>query len=640
MKKNRILLLLFTVFFVLCMAYVFRQEPAMEECVKIAVLGENDVQTISLWRGEDGTYFGFLPAYAAPEKTFLQVKSSQRVLLNDTPVDASVPMEDIRLQEAYSLQFGEEQYTVVFVQSANVPAMFLETGTGTMRRVHKNKEKEEKINAALYSADAEPLYIGKSFSDTISGHGNTTWKAEKKPYNLTFSQPQKLFGTSGGRKWVLLANDLDPSNIRNYLIYQLARRTADGWNPDCEFVDLYLNGQYAGLYLLCEKVEAAEGKIRLSEHELLLNMDITSRAEDNWIKEIIPGLSAEVRYPKFLFPEKREEYDKKIKEIIRTVRSGAADEEYLAEHIDLQSWAWKYILEEIAGNFDAGACSQFMSFDGNVIKSQSAWDYDNSLGNTVHLSAGSFLADRLWKDNGVDASWFHSLLRYEAFRAQVRSQFEAVYQSELDAIVHGGIEALAQRIRYSAAMDEMRWPERYSEKRCMEAAEQVQEYLAQRMDFLMSAWVDGQQYHMICLKGFVQYLYFSVADGMRFEEMPDIERMKEAFKLLGLSEEFHYLSGWVDEATGQVYDPNQPITHDMVLIPIFDIPDIEWEAASGGSRLDRLTALYEERFEPYMGSIVIPIAALFAAGGILWCRDRKLYLRKKAGKEHGTKVSP
>ena len=51
------------------------------------------------------------------------------------------------------------------------------------------------------------------------------------------------------------------------MIYELANQVGFYWTPEGEYVDVYINGEYNGLYLLSEKVEVASGRLELNLEE-------------------------------------------------------------------------------------------------------------------------------------------------------------------------------------------------------------------------------------------------------------------------------------------------------------------------------------------------------------------------------------
>lgn len=97
---------------------------------------------------------------------------------------------------------------------------------------------------------------------TIKGRGNSSWTMPtgKKPYNIKFEEKQDLLGLGEGKKWSLIASWTDTSFIRNFIAYKLAKEL-DPNTPDCEMVELCINGNYEGIYLLCEAYQIKENRV-------------------------------------------------------------------------------------------------------------------------------------------------------------------------------------------------------------------------------------------------------------------------------------------------------------------------------------------------------------------------------------------
>ncbi|MDY4116893.1 MAG: CotH kinase family protein, partial [Blautia sp.] len=77
-----------------------------------------------------------------------------------------------------------------------------------------------------------------------------------------------LAGMGANSEWVLNGPYLDKTLIRNKLVYDLAREL-NGWAPDTRFVELFVDGEYQGVYLAVEPVTNGESRLRLSEFSLL-----------------------------------------------------------------------------------------------------------------------------------------------------------------------------------------------------------------------------------------------------------------------------------------------------------------------------------------------------------------------------------
>lgn len=98
----------------------------------------------------------------------------------------------------------------------------------------------------------------------IKGRGNSTWLSyPKKSYALKLESKANFIGTGKTKRWVLLANWMDRTLLRNQVAFEAARRTSLEWTPSGVFVKLYMNDpgsgrselDYRGIYWLGEKIK-------------------------------------------------------------------------------------------------------------------------------------------------------------------------------------------------------------------------------------------------------------------------------------------------------------------------------------------------------------------------------------------------
>lgn len=93
--------------------------------------------------------------------------------------------------------------------------------------------------------------------------GNSTLTKPKKPFRIKFSSKQSLLGLKKNKSWVLLADYLDQSNIRNYTAFKIAHAISDDFAPTGQHVVLFINGSYQGVYLLCEQINENSGRTNI-----------------------------------------------------------------------------------------------------------------------------------------------------------------------------------------------------------------------------------------------------------------------------------------------------------------------------------------------------------------------------------------
>ncbi len=107
----------------------------------------------------------------------------------------------------------------------------------------------------------------------VKVRGNWTTNYDKKPLRLKFNEKQSLLGLNGGtafRNWLLLAEYKDASMLRNKAALYASREILgkDGlFAADCDFVQVEINGEYYGMYLLSDMQQVNEGRINITDPE-------------------------------------------------------------------------------------------------------------------------------------------------------------------------------------------------------------------------------------------------------------------------------------------------------------------------------------------------------------------------------------
>lgn len=115
---------------------------------------------------------------------------------------------------------------------------------------------------------------GTKMLDAVAGEvkvrGNWTTSYDKKPLRIKFDKPQDMLRMNDGAKfknWLLLAEYKDASMLRNKTALSIARDLLqrDGhYVAEAEFVEVFINGEYWGVYLLTEMQQVHEERVNIS----------------------------------------------------------------------------------------------------------------------------------------------------------------------------------------------------------------------------------------------------------------------------------------------------------------------------------------------------------------------------------------
>lgn len=539
-------------------------QPDMELNIPISVTARLDGQQeqIRCWMDAEEDWIIFLPSGAELADVTISPGENMQVTLNQKPLERAMDCSSLQQDTPYELICTTAgvttEHTLTFLHSARLPSLHLDVQSGSMDLIHEVKGNQESGNLRLYSETGELNWSGRI--ESIRGRGNTSWLQDKKPYSITLAQEANLLDMGQAKEWILLANALDPSHLRNKAAYDLAARAGMAYTPDSQWVDLYLNGDYAGLYLLSERNEIHPQRVALQEAGSFL---VCMEREWRLISQNYPHISLDSGTALRIHDSGVTKAD--LRRIWQPVDNAILAEDSadpvtgktLEELIDLDSWVMDYLAGEIFGNVDAGIVSEFFYRDGEdpsgKIYAGPIWDYDLTMGTksawqAEHVQA--FFVDRAHIVNFEDTTWAYWLNQKPEFQSRVKELYQTVYRPLVQELLDTGLETYAAQIERAAMLDQRRW-ETVS---ATEETADIRRYLTERLAFLDSVWMENTQYcKVLVMRGdFSSAFCHAVLPG---EQLPPLPEVEESWDVIG----------WYDASTEQPFDPSQPIYQDTIV---------------------------------------------------------------------------
>ena len=296
--------------------------------------------------------------------------------------------------------------------NSNLPILVINTENGL------TIEDEPKTNAHLgiiYNGVGERNSSDDPFTEYdgkigIEIRGNSTARYPKKPYNfetrdnLGENLNVSLLGMPEENDWVLRASYFDHTFSRNPLADYMARQTGY-WASRTRHVEVIINGEYQGIYLLMESLKRDENRVdiaRLDSTEVSGEditggyiWEINGRDGVDYFEE-----NRKIKYPKFDEVNSAQlEYIKSFDDAFRTKMRKSASiysdpNTGYVQHIWAESFIYEAIVQEAMRNSDAYGWSGFYHKDKNgLINAGPVWDLDQSAGNSTY------------PDNGVVEGW-------------------------------------------------------------------------------------------------------------------------------------------------------------------------------------------------------------------------------------------
>ena len=393
------------------------------------------------------------------------------------------------------------------VWSEGVMRICINTISGSMDAINADLEHIEKASFEISDENGKLLY--KSGGNKIHAHGNSSfWLTDKKSYTLKLPEARNLLSHSETDSYVLVSNFADISMLRNKMVYDTARRTSPYWSPACDYAEVYFNGEYGGLYLFVEKIE--EETLGIKDGGFLCENIIMTYGEKGFYV-------AQAVYP--IDSGMLSSYMMKMQSVNAAVSAEDGRDPKTGKHytelIDVESFARKYLIEEIFQNIDINVSSNFSySTDGGAIINGPCWDYDK----TLNSYPDAFLALQAPGENMEKPLYYH-LYQMEEFAALVRELYKTEYLPILEEYLSGGLDALDERIATARERDLSVWESAYLNFNllCAESVPydvaSIKEYLATRIEFLNRVWIDGEDLYRDIDLGYLKILAPSETTG-------------------------------------------------------------------------------------------------------------------------------
>ncbi len=482
-----------------------------------AITEANGVEAkINWWKGS-GKYYLFMPGDTDLSLIKLGFTATDKVTLDGEIIEneSTVAFET---NKDYTLSCTGNSYTLEILLSSSIPSMHITTKSGSMNAVHADKSHKEEASVVIVSNGE--VVLDKEL-EYIKGRGNASWTYVKKPYNIKFDKKTDLFGMGKAKKWTLLANYIDPTVMRNVVAFDLAKNLDIPFTSNYVSVDLYIDNEYYGNYLLCESVEVGETRIDIEDLEGNTE-DVNSDIEldectpggdqtknyktltpnsQKWVEipnnpeDISGGYLLEYELPDRYVAEpcgfvternqtmvlKAPEYASEAQVKYISAFYGEFEDavysengynslgKHYTEYIDVESFVKMYVFQEFVKNLDAGITSFYIYKDAGSDKFVAApvWDFDRALGDSFSRFGMNTATPEgwwagiiyQWTDNAIYGlpTILGALYRQDDFFALACDEWKNTFSPLITENYIADIYNYSEKIKASAVMNSIRW---------------------------------------------------------------------------------------------------------------------------------------------------------------------------------------
>ncbi|MBQ4511151.1 MAG: CotH kinase family protein, partial [Clostridia bacterium] len=447
----------------------------------------------------------YLPSHIKPNSVSFAANDEPKVI--DL---TSSKTTDANGNEVYKYNLFGATFTFYFANS--LPSIYATTSVPLENLLRDKSVRDKEVKMFITDKHGYNYYFDNADTTSeIKMRGNATANMKKPPFQIKLDKKHDLFGMGEAKTWILLCNYTDQSIIRNSVMYKIGELLGI---KTCEnrSVDLYLNGEYYGVYLLCEKVQVHPERVDIfdlekenellnpnnlgftrimksgtlinetiiTEYQYVRNMvnpaDISGgylvELDNNYYKDekcyfvTSNGNHYVIKSPELASQEQVEYIARVFAEMEEAIYSPTGKNSkgiHFSQYIDVESLAYGYILQEYGRNWDSGSSSLYFYKDRDVngkytkIVKGPLWDCDNTLGNMVKLRNGD-------PGNNPETYWsrgsqlWKGLLQHEYFNYVVSKSFARIYPELIKLTEPGGfVSQVVNDIGTSIVMDIERW---------------------------------------------------------------------------------------------------------------------------------------------------------------------------------------
>lgn len=246
----------------------------------------------------------------------------------------------------------------------------------------RDRETEIPSHLQIYGEKAPESEV---YELTVRGRGNSSFKMPKYGMKLEFTDKVSLLGMPKNRDWALVANFGDKTHLRNYMMTRLSEWLGAKYTPRMQFVEVYLNRNYMGLYLLSETIKVGKNRVNIDENDttFLLEKEDSKKFDPPYVLTD-NQYYYHIKSPKNPSPET----EKLLKNHLNAFENFMEDY-YLHRANEIKNWLdvddflLFYWVQEYSKNEDGNyARSVFMTWKkGEPIHFGPLWDFDLAFGN-------------------------------------------------------------------------------------------------------------------------------------------------------------------------------------------------------------------------------------------------------------------
>ena len=347
-----------------------------------------------------------------------------------------------------------------------------------------------KINAQLSISIENDIHFNGNIA--VETRGSSSSKFPKQSFSFETrdnNNPDEdldvsLLGLPEEEDWILYGPYSDKTLIRNKLAYDLFRDMGN-YSSRSVFVELEINKEYQGVYLLLEELKRDDNRIDISKLNpdensgedltggYILTIDrVDDDPEEYFTSNYLPPSATEGQQIHFLYEEPDAEditiqQKSYIQNYVHEFENALNSPDFTdpvsgyISYIDVSSFIDFFLINELANNVDAYRLSTYITKDKNgKLKMGPVWDFNFSLGNANYCSSGETnvwaytFNERCGNHDQQVPFWWAKLLQDPSFVNQLQKRWTKLREDEFsEDVLTEMIDEYTELLTSSGAVD-------------------------------------------------------------------------------------------------------------------------------------------------------------------------------------------
>lgn len=301
--------------------------------------------------------------------------------------DPWVPTSNMPVIRNSIFRMGLPVFDIHTVDSIEPTCDYVKAPAGSMGGGITNATKVPGSLDIYFTDSITPDYSSGAYEKDKAGmtlkiRGNGSAYLAKKPFKIKLQKKANLMLTGDDKtykdkEWLLL-NDKELQTPIGFKVNELMGLQ---WTPRCRYVNVIVNGDYRGLYLLAEGVKRnTTARLNVAEDGYIIEHDAYWWNEDSMFvnSKYSPSFNYTFKYPDW--EDMTQEQIDYIQNCVTTFEKSVENGTY-PQYIDVESLASWVLGHDLLGTLDGGGSNMYFtkydSTDSTKLQMANMWDFDS-----------------------------------------------------------------------------------------------------------------------------------------------------------------------------------------------------------------------------------------------------------------------